>query len=248
MVSPRWPVAGTLSPDRPPGVVHIWAASLDREPVELQELRGLLSEDELERAARFKFDLLARRFIAGRGILRSLVGAYIGTSPAEVRFRYDSGKPSLATQPAVPLHFNLAHADDLAVYAVSRSSPIGIDVERVAPLPDATDIAANHFAPGEIRRLARARDTAESFYRCWTRKEAFVKALGEGLSYSLDRFEVSLAADEPARLLSVDDDPAEAEAWTLLHLDPADGFVGALAVRGPVADIACRTWATGSTG
>lgn len=231
----------------PPEVVHIWAASLDRTPGESERLRALLSEDELERAARFKFDMLARRFIAGRGILRSLIGAYIQMAPADLRFRYDAGKPSLATQPPAPLHFNLAHADDLAIYAVTRSSPVGIDVERVAPLPDATDIAANYFAPGEIRRLATAHDTAESFYRCWTRKEAFVKALGDGLAYDLDRFEVTLAAGDPARLLSVEDDAAEAAAWSLQHLDPAEGFVGALAVRGPLADIVCRTWEADST-
>lgn len=245
---PRWPQAGTVPPDLPPGIVHIWATSLDRTSGETERLRSLLSEDELERAARFKFDVLARRFIAGRGILRSLLGAYAQAEPADLQFRYESGKPSLATQPSVPLHFNLAHADELAVYAVSHSSPIGIDVECVAPMPDATDIAANYFAPGEIRRLAGAPDTAESFYRCWTRKEAFVKALGAGLAYPLDRFEVTLDAGEPARLLSLDGDPAEAAAWTLHHLDPADGFIGAVAVRGSINGIVCSTWGVGSTG
>ena len=242
----RWPSARRESPSLSAGAVHVWAASLDTTPAEHDELGALLSADELERAARFKFGRLARRFVAGRGILRSLVGAYAGMAPAELRFRYDAGKPSLETQPPTPLHFNLAHADDLAVYALSRSSPIGVDVERVAPLPDATDIAANYFASGEIRRLANAHDTAESFYRCWTRKEAFVKALGDGLAYPLDRFEVTLAAGEPARLLSVDDDPAEARAWTLHHLDPAVGFVGAVAVRGSPDEIVCRTWGAGS--
>ena len=247
MVTPRWPRAGTVAPVLPAGVVHVWAASLDRAPAELDALRALLSADELERAARFKFDVLARRFIAGRGILRSLIGAYIGTAPAELRFRYDAGKPSLETQPSTPLYFNLAHADGLAVYAVTRSAAIGIDVERVAPLPDATDIAANYFAPGEIRRLSRATDTAGSFYRCWTRKEAYVKALGEGLAHPLDRFEVTMDADEPAVLLAVADDPAEAAAWALHHLDPAEGFVGAVAIRDSVTAFVCRAWEVGST-
>lgn len=243
----RWPAPERDPPSLSDCVVHIWAASLDRAPAELEALRALLSEDELERARRFRFETHAHRFVAGRGILRSLIGAYVQQAPADLRFRYDAGKPSLATQPPTPLHFNLAHADGLVAYALSHASPIGIDIERVAPLPDATDIAASYFAPGEISRLASAPDTADAFYRCWTRKEAFVKALGEGLAHPLDRFEVTLDAGEPARLLAVDDDPAEAARWTLHHLDPADGFVGAVAVRGLVADIVCRTWGTSST-
>lgn len=244
---PRWPQAGTFTPVLHDGVVHVWAAPLDRTPEEQAALQTMLSTDELERAGRFRFEVLARRFIAGRGILRSLIGDYVRMAPADVRFRYEVGKPSLATPASIPLHFNLAHADDLALYALTRSGPIGIDVERVLPLLDATDIAEHYFAPGEIRRLARSSDTAGSFYRCWTRKEAFVKALGEGLGYLLDRFEVTLDAGEPARLLAVDDDPGEVAAWTLHHLDPAEGFVGAVAVRAPGAKMVCQTWGTGGS-
>lgn len=206
-------------------------------------MRAVLSADERERAARFRHEQHARRYVVARGILRHLLGQQLERDPASIRFGYDgAGKPSIAEPPGARLHFNLAHSDDLALYAFTTAGEIGVDVERVMPLPDARDIATNYFSPAEIRELAMAPDEAEAFFRCWTRKEAFIKAIGKGFSYPLDSFSVTLAAGKPAAVVHLADDPAAAGRWSMRHLVPAIGFVGALAVRGDIAAVDCHRW------
>jgi 4'-phosphopantetheinyl transferase len=167
-----------------------------------------------------------------RARLRSLLAAYIGASPDALRFEYgERGKPALADEPG--LHFNLAHADELAVVAVTRLEIVGVDVERLGSIPEALEIARHHFAPSERSRLAfhPPGERAEPFLVCWTRKEAFVKALGDGLSHALDQFEVSLDASERHGLLRIDGDAAAAAAWTVRTWWPADRYVASVAVR-----------------
>ena len=222
--------------------METWAAHLSRTGSEQGQLRATLSSDELERASRFSYELHANRYIAGRGILRSLISGYLGCEPAAVRFRYEGGKPAILEPSAKSLYFNLAHADDLAVYAFSTEAELGIDVERVAAMSDARDIAARYFSPAEIVEFERAPDEAEAFFRCWTRKEAFIKALGDGLAYPLDTFAVSILADDRAEVRDVGGDRAEAAKWSLRHLEPADGFVGALAARSQITSVDCLRW------
>lgn len=213
--------------------MHVWRARLD--PPD-DSLMAVLSPEERERAARFHFERDRSRFAMGRGYLRALLGRYVGCAPEQIVFRYGQrGKPSLAAD-ATGLEFNAAHSHDVALFAFALGAPVGVDVELVRPGPAEEGIADRFFSPLEaeaLRSLPEA-ERREAFFRCWTRKEAFVKANGEGLTYGLDQFTVSLSPDEPARLVDVARDPREADAWSLHHVDPGDSYIGAVAVRGRV--------------
>lgn len=174
-----------------PGEAHVWRASLDVPQPQLDELKGCLSEDELTRAARFKFDRDRNRYIAGRGILRRTLAGYLRTNPAAIRFAYNpQGKPSL---PAGGLQFNLSHSGGEALYAVSLDVELGIDIERLNPAVEVEQIAANFFSPAEVAAILALppRQRHNRFFDFWTRKEAYLKALGHGLSIPLNEFDVS---------------------------------------------------------
>lgn len=221
------------------GEVAVWAVPLDPPAAEVAALAALLSPDEAERAARFRFDRHRRRYAVGRGVLRTLLGRFLGVAPRQIAFAYGAnGKPFLAAPPAgappVPggLQFNLSNSDELALVAFCRGAELGTDVERLRPMPDGLDIAERFFSAAERRTLAAQppdeRDRA--FFRCWTRKEAYLKAVGDGITVRLDGFDVTLAAAEPPRILSIDGDPARGAAWELVHVEPAPGYLGALAL------------------
>ena len=233
----------------PPGLtladdeVHVWRASLDQPADRLEEVWRSLSADERERADRFHLERDGWRFAVGRGALRSILGLYLALDPGQVQFCYGSrGKPDLARGLGDDhLTFNLAHAGSIALYALTRSRAIGIDVEQVWPLLDADQMAARFFSACEnaTYRVLPAEQKPLAFYLCWTRKEAYIKALGEGLAQPLESFDVSLAPREPARLLRVAWDPDEASRWSLISLTPLPGFVAALAVQGQDWRVAC---------
>ncbi|MDP9051403.1 MAG: 4'-phosphopantetheinyl transferase superfamily protein [Acidobacteriota bacterium] len=146
-----------------------------------------------------------------------------------VVFNYGpKGKPSLAGD---PIHFNVSHSENRALFAFCTTTALSVDVEAVRPLPDMLQVARSTFSISELKALEALAPEIQyqAFFRCWTRKEAFVKALGDGLSYPLERFSVSL--DEPAHLIHVDGEPAASSQWTLQYLTPHDGFVGAIATR-----------------
>jgi 4'-phosphopantetheinyl transferase len=232
-----------------PDEVHVWRAVLDREPEDLALLSAALSGDERQRADRFRFESDRRHFLAGRGLLRALLGSYLQRDPASLRFAYGPwGKPSLGDQ-AGPhgLCFNLAHAGGVALFAVTLQRQIGVDVERINPDLGHEDIAEHFFSPRE-REALRALPPGQralAFFACWTRKEAYLKARGEGLSISLDSFDVSLAPGEPAQLLATRDDPSHSRRWTLCELDPGPGYAGALAVEGTGWRLWCGHWPDG---
>jgi 4'-phosphopantetheinyl transferase len=197
----------------------------------------LLSEGERQRAARFARERDRRRYIVARAELRRLLGARLHERPEAIEFVYGRrGKPALAPRFAASgLRFNLSHCEDVAVYAFARAREVGVDVEVVRPLPDADGIAARFFSRNEnLAYLALASaDRSQGFFNCWTRKEAFIKALGGGLHIPLRRFEVSLAPGEPARLLRVGRRPGDRCGWRLIGLQPAPGLTGAVVVRAP---------------
>ncbi|MDH7486310.1 MAG: 4'-phosphopantetheinyl transferase superfamily protein [Anaerolineae bacterium] len=238
----EWPVPPadlTLGDDE----VHVWRVHLDLSAGAILALRRTLAAEELARARRFHFEEDRRRFIAAHGALRDILGRYLRKWPQEVRFRYSPhGKPLLATEPN--LHFNLAHTGDLALVAVARHQPVGVDIERIHPDISRELIAARIFSSREQAQLQAlpAEVQTQAFFNCWTRKEAYVKARGEGLSLPLERFDVSLAPGEPARLLHVADDPQEAARWTLVDLAPAQDYAAALAVRGHGWRLLCWQW------
>ena len=222
-----------------PASIHVWLAwcALDSP---LDDETGL-SSDERDRARRFIFARDRRRFVFARKTLRQVLGGYLGIDAAAVRFTYAAhGKPALANGFGAGLEFNMSHSDEAVVIAVSSAGPIGIDIEAIRSMRDRDEIARGTFAPGEVERL-HALDEAsrtDGFFRCWTRKEAFVKALGDGLNHSLDRFEVSLGPDEPARLLHIDGDAHCAARWMMAALPPLPGFASALALHG-TAGVSC---------
>lgn len=239
------PAAGSGLP--PPALaeneVHVW--KLQPEPaVDLAVYSRLLSSDERDRASRFRFPHLTRNFIADHSRLRLILAAYARSKPEDLVFAVNEyGKPELAN-PGGSLRFNLSHTEGLSLVAVCRDSPVGVDVEAVRPMNDWRDVAQSHFAPQEIAAL---HNTAESdrrnaFFRCWTRKEAFLKAHGSGLSIPLDSFAISLAQEEFPAMLECSWGQNEIERWSLFSLALGSGFAGALAISRGEWEISFIDW------
>jgi len=226
--------------------VHVWRASSELLSSRVQALQQDLSEEELERAERFHFQRHQSHFIAARGLLRTILGRYLKTEPRRLRFRYGpKGKPELAGDTSSrALRFNVSHSHGLALYAVTDDRQIGVDVERIRPDVAGEKIAERFFCPREAATLRQlpAEVRQEAFYTCWTRKEAYLKAIGEGITLRLDQFEVSVTPGEPAVLLSINGDSKEASYWSLKELAPEPGYVGALAVKGHGWDLRCLRW------
>jgi 4'-phosphopantetheinyl transferase len=226
--------------------IEVVVARLDAGPDAVRASAALLSEDERQRARRFVFAHDRRRFTIARALLRRLLGARLGVPPGSVGLVYGRrGKPALAPSFAgTGLGFNVSHCNGVAVYGFTRGAEIGIDVEAVRAIPNADEIAARAFSrrENEAYLALDPRDRPLGFFNCWTRKEAFVKALGDGLRHGLDRFDVSLAPGEPARLLRVVDLPGERCGWSLRSFSPGAGMVGAFVVHGAcVEEIVVRS-------
>jgi len=215
--------------------IHVWKQDLARARAEVEFFRRLLSPDELERAERFRFDTNRVEYIVTRGTLRTLLGSYLGVSPRELQFLYSEyGRPSLADGvSSATLNFNVAHSGEVALFAFARGRQIGIDVERVRRDFGTSEVAERFFSSAEriaLRQLAED-DQHEAFFRCWTRKEAFIKALGEGLSHPLDQFDVTLTPSEPATLLATRPDASEVRRWMLWDIQISDDYAAALAAE-----------------
>lgn len=205
--------------------VHVWRVDLEKSPLQLQELAQTLSIDEQNRAERFYFPQHRQHFIAARGILRTILGRYLGIEPQALRFDYQSrGKPILAdTFASSGLCFNLSHSQGLALYAVSRH-PIGIDLEFTRAISDVEALAKRFFTDREyeIVRTLEPQQQQEVFFRYWTCKEAYLKATGEGLS-QLEQVEICLTPTQPAKVQN-------SPEWSLTELVPANNYVAAVAV------------------
>jgi 4'-phosphopantetheinyl transferase len=213
--------------------VHVWHWALELPPERLAVLERWLSPDERERAARFLFDRHRTAFIAARGTLRELLGKYLGCGPGEVVFSYSSyGKPSLAS-PASTLHFNLSHSGGVAAAAFTTACELGVDVERVDRKVDLA-VADSYFSPYEIERLQAlpAGERPDAFFRIWTRKEAFVKAQGQGLSLPLHGFDVTVDAGDPPAILRCEWDDSVPGRWTLWDVTREIGCPAAVALAG----------------
>lgn len=228
------------------GEVHVWRASLDPPAARLQQLASTLCADELSRAERFYFQQHRQRFIAGRGLLRTILSCYLGIQPQEVEFHYGPhGKPALAEpRHGNTLRFNLSHSQDLVLYAVTCDREIGIDLEQVRQISEAEQIAESFFSAQEkaVFRALPPSKRQEAFFNCWTRKESFLKAIGDGLARPLKQIDVSLVPGEPAKLLSIAEDSQAAHRWCLQDLTPAAGYVAALAVEGQGWRLSCWQW------
>ena len=226
------------------GEIHVWLARLGGADDESAAFDHVLAPDEQARAGRFKFERDRRQFAAARTILRRLLGRYLKVDPLDVAFVYSRyGKPAVSDGPA-GFSFNLSHSGNAAVVAVSRAGEVGVDIEAIRPMHDQDDLAERFFSGGEVRSLRAVplESRNEAFFTCWTRKEAFIKAVGEGLSHALDSFEVTLAPSDPVRLIHVAGDTGEASTWTLAALPAEPGYAGALAVRGAPSVIRYGVW------
>lgn len=252
--------------------VHVWRAGLDLPESTIARLRDTLSADEVGRSERFHLPEHRRRFIAARGLLRAILGRYLRIGPECVRFHYGChGKPAVVVEPrgqtrtppltglsapagdrgqaASPrseptLQFNLAHAAELAVYAFSWGRRVGVDLERLDRDVAYLEIAQRFFSPREQGLIDSlpAHERGIAFFNCWTRKEAYLKARGDGLSIPLDQFEVTVLPGEPAMLLQAAFDPGEVARWSLQEVEPGRGYIAALAVEGHNWRLACWQW------
>jgi 4'-phosphopantetheinyl transferase len=214
-----------------PKEIHVWFADIDNKS---EADHHLLSPDERSRADRFRFDRDRDRFAAARATLRLMLALYLGDEPRRYEFAYgEQGKPFLAGGfAACGLEFNVSHAQGLAAYAFACKRRVGVDVEGVRPVADADEIAERFFSAREAEQLGglRTEEKPGAFFNVWTRKEAFVKAVGEGLSYPLDRFEVSLGSS--GRLVNIEPGSTARGEWSLCELEAPSGFVAAVAAEG----------------
>lgn len=214
--------------------VDVWRINLQLPAEGLELLSRTLSPDEIDRSVRFHFQKDREQFIAARGGLRDILSRYLTVSPAQLQFNYSPyGKPALGGESVTSgLSFNLSHSHQLALVAVTRGCAVGVDLEWMRSELADEQIARRFFSKVEVQSLLEQPLLLqkEAFFTCWTRKEAYIKARGEGLSLPLDQFDVALIPGEPARLLATRPDPHEAERWSLFHLAPGPGYVAALAV------------------
>ena len=233
------------------GQVHIWQADLDLQADHIDILWSLLSESEKSRAARFHFERDRNRYITAHGTLRQLLGRYLNVPAQDVRFNYgDYGKPELANDHADGhIYFNMSHSSATALYGFTRNCPIGVDIERIKEIPDMDEVAGQFFSAKEknvFKKLAQVKKI-RAFYRCWTVKEAFVKAVGHGLHLPLESIEVCIEPDQPNRLVQVNGDEREASKWWVKELTPGNGFAGAFAARKDPFQVHYFQWTSGIT-
>ena len=231
---PRCPVLGADD-------VHVWRIELDVPSDARAELERHLSIEERERARRYVLRRDAERFITGHGMLRTILSAYLDTAPSAIRFQAgEYGKPRVQRERADDgLSFNFTHSDAIALCAVTRGRSVGVDVERIRPMPDMEQITQRFFSAYECAalRAVPAELREEAFYACWSRKEAYIKGRGLGLSLALDSFDVSVAPGEAAELIARRGEAKTVNEWELHELRPALGYTGALAVEGVSAKI-----------
>lgn len=226
-----------ISPNRDD--INLWTVALTQSSKTTTTLCSVLSVEERERAARFLRECDRNRFIATRATLRHILSSYVGAAPERLVISCATkGKPYLRDYPS--LHFNVSHSHHIAIIGVTLIGEIGVDVKLIRPIDDRDRIASRFFSSREYAELTRlpAMNREAAFFNCWTRKEAYVKAIGEGLGFALDSFDVSLDPAEPARFLGFRGSDRACE-WSLFHLQPRAGYVGAVALRGPGNRLQC---------
>lgn len=221
------------------GEVHVWRVELEQPEHLLEKYRETLDYHELDRARRFHFEKHRRHFTVGRGVLRQLLGKYLDTKPEQFRLSYGAyGKPALnGEHKDSRLRFNMSHSHEVALFAFAEDRELGVDVEHVRTDFASEEVARRFFSRREVETFNALpqHDQVAGFFKCWTRKEAFIKVIGKGLSQPLDKFDVTLG--QPAALLWVSGD--DASRWSLYDLEVGGDYAGALAVEGQVSSIQC---------
>jgi len=229
-----------------PDEVHVWLVRVDRAADDLARWEAVLSSDELERAARFRLELHRRRFLVARGVLRTLLAGYVGRAAEALSFRYaEQGKPYLPPEVSGGLHFNLSHSGQVLMLAIGWGREVGVDVEHTEREVGWQRVARRFFAPVEYAALEALPPPLRrtGFFNCWTRKEAYLKARGRGLSVGLSSFAVSLDPQQPAELIWTAQEPSAPGEWRLEALEPAMGYTGAVCAQGQKWRTRCLDWA-----
>jgi 4'-phosphopantetheinyl transferase len=226
--------------------VHVWVANAGVSQSLLATLASNLSSDERNRASKFRFERDRNQYVFSQGVLRAILAAYLGSSGNRIMFNSNSfGKPSLMDGLTdLPLTFNLSHSKGLVIIGVAVGLHLGVDVELVQPLADMESIARQYFTGDEqgLLQTCTAERKDEAFFVCWTRKEAYIKAVGKGLSIPLDSFDVSMPLGSPGRSLPATADLPEVEKWFLQDLTLPSPYVGALVVEGNEVNVSYTTW------
>ena len=224
--------------------IHVWRAFIDVNTVEFENLSRLLSVDELKRAGRFHFEIDQKRFVAARGILRKILAGYLNMDPVAICFEYNAhGKPMLAGD---ELYFNLSHSGAFALYAVARRKQIGIDIENMSGKVSVEQVAQQFFSKNEISALEQTDIThrPELFFQYWTRKEAFLKARGEGLSFPMEQCDVSLINGKILSPVTLQGNQKEVSNFYVRDLFPGEGYAAAIAIEEGVYNLSCRHFST----
>jgi 4'-phosphopantetheinyl transferase len=232
--------------------VHLWRIDLEQPAEVLDRLGAFLSQDERARAARFHIEYLRRRYVIARSCLRTILAFYTHLRPQDLILdTLPYGKPILGgEQRSSQICFNLAHSHALALAAVTLKRRIGVDLEFQRRLADLSQVASRYFSQDEwevFRRIEPEQQHA-AFYTCWTRKEAFIKAIGDGLSYPLDQFSVAFAPGESPRILHIKSATQAASRWSMHSLQPGNGYIAALAVEGIDQHLSCWQWSNTFSG
>lgn len=217
----------------PPNTIHFWYCRFDLDNFRLPYYNTLLSNDEKRKADKFKFLVDQQKYVTFRGILRILLSRYLDKNPEEILFKYGAfGKPDVKTNTA--LRFNISHSGNMAVFGFVQNYAIGVDIEKIKQDFDPLDLAKSFFSEEEINALSQAKDSVmfQAFYRCWTRKESFIKAVGEGLSYPLDSFAVTMDNDHRAKFLKIDNDQDSKSNWQLHSFVPTQDYIAAITTKG----------------
>jgi 4'-phosphopantetheinyl transferase len=226
--------------------VHLWRAKLDQSNECVKQLTQMLSDEEQRKTERFHFDKDRKRFIVSHGVLRTILSRYLDVEPNRLRFGYRShGKPYLVEKlNGEEVCFNLSHSHSMSLYAFTRSRQIGVDIEYIHPITEADQIVARFFSSNEHamwQQLPKGQKQ-EAFFNCWTRKEAYIKARGEGLSLPLDQFDMSFDPDKPPALSVTRGASDESSRWLLRVLQTDPGYVAALVVEGYDWQLKCWEW------
>lgn len=214
----------------------VWTVALTASSEQVVSAYAVLSEDERERAAKFRFPVHRDRFILTRASLRRILARYLEVDPVRITFEYSAyGKPSVGTPPT-DLRFSTSHSADKALIACTHAVEVGVDIECIRRDLDIDGLARRSFSIGEIETLRAIPPDVRhlAFLRCWTCKEAYVKAMGKGLSLALDQFDVSAALASPALVLSTRNEEFTLDDWSLITLGVGaiEGYVAAVVVKG----------------
>ncbi|MDX1962095.1 MAG: 4'-phosphopantetheinyl transferase superfamily protein [Pirellulales bacterium] len=228
--------------------IKIWRLCLDAPTEQVASLRQILSEDEIVRADRFRGESLQHRFIVGRGVLRRILAGILRVLPQEISFVYNGhGRPAVSREQCRGTdygHFNISHTGDLALVAVTNLATVGIDVEQYRKEEKLADLAQRFFSSGEFAEWQElpANQQVAGFFAIWTQKEAFIKAIGQGLSYPLANFTVQARPNLPARLLAIHDSSGDAVGWRLQHLELEPGYSATVAAPAGAWNCKVEDW------